>query len=255
MHARRRHPLFFSGRKTGQQASRRRPKPLPEQGPLVASIRKKIHRLLHSLREQEHPDHREEENMNHHQKLGPILICVVILIAIATFLIAGCMGPAPDQQGQKTMIDNEKGGQPAAAESMTKATPVPSPATTGRSASSPAPSATTIAFDPVSNKKTGARFTVSGTTGLPEGTGLFWQVMPDTGRPPAGVDMNAQIGIMANNRATKGTGTLNRVSLDVDTKDFAPGKYVVIVVSLPGDSGTADPTTGTLAGSTYFTLV
>lgn len=153
------------------------------------------------------------------------------------------------------MTGDGKEGQPAAAKTMTKATSVPSPVATGQPASSPAPPAMTIAFDPVSDKKTGARFTVGGTTGLPEGTGLFWQIMPDTGRPPAGVDMNAQVGIMANNQVTKGTGTLNRVSLDVDTKDFPPGKYVVIAVTLAGDPGTADPTTGKLAGSTYFTLV
>ena len=56
---------------------------------------------------------------------------------------------------------------------------------------------------------------------------------------------------MANNYVLKGNGVSNTVSLDVDTKDMKAGKYVVIVASLNGND---DPSTGTLAGYTYFTL-
>lgn len=111
-----------------------------------------------------------------------------------------------------------------------------------------------ITFDPIGDRKTGNTFNITGTTSLPAGTNLFWEVRLDTGTPPTGIDMNSRMGIMANNQVTKGSGTSNRVSLAVETKDLVPGKYVALAISLKGDPVTVDPTTGTLAGYTYLNL-
>jgi hypothetical protein len=114
-----------------------------------------------------------------------------------------------------------------------------------------------ITFDRVGEKKAGDSLLITGTTSLPAGTNLFWEIRQDTGTPPVGIDMSSRMGIMANNQVTKGTGTSNRIALAVDAKDtknLVTGKYVALVVSLKGDPMTVDPTTGTLAGYTYLTL-
>ncbi len=111
-----------------------------------------------------------------------------------------------------------------------------------------------VTFKPIGDRKAGGNFTIAGITSLPAGTNLFWEILPDPGTPPTGVDLKADTGIMANNQVMQGDARSNRISLDVDMKDFRKGKYVVIVASLSGDPSTVDPATGTLAGYTYFTL-
>ncbi|MFA6332806.1 MAG: hypothetical protein WCX22_07640, partial [Methanoregula sp.] len=136
----------------------------------------------------------------------------------------------------------------------TKTTAAPAPPKTAQPASAPVQYNGVITIDPVGDHKTGDTFTITGITSLSVGTNLFWDIAPDTGIAPKGIDMNQQIGIMANNQVAKGSGTSNQVSLDVDLKDMPSGKYVVIVVSLEGDPMTVDPSTGTLAGYTYMTV-
>jgi len=114
-----------------------------------------------------------------------------------------------------------------------------------------------ITFDRVGEKKAGDSLLITGTTSLPAGTNLFWQIRQDTGTPPTDIDMSSRMGIMANNQVTKGAGSSNQLALAVDAKDtknLVTGKYVALVVSLKGDPMTVDPTTGTLAGYTYLTL-
>ncbi|WP_321507223.1 hypothetical protein [uncultured Methanoregula sp.] len=118
--------------------------------------------------------------------------------------------------------------------------------------SAPAQSAGVITFNPIGDKKSGDTFTITGTTSLPAGTNLVWQIIPYSGTVPTGIDMNAQIGIMANNQVTKGSAASNRISLDVDMQDMKPGKYVIVAASLKGER--MSPATGILAGYTYFTM-
>ena len=175
---------------------------------------------------------------------------LILIVAVATILIAGCTDSASARQSQSASTNSPQGGQ-AAAGTAAKTTVLPASSATTQPALTQASSAKTLSFDPISNRNAGDKFTITGTTTLAADTGLFWEIIPDPGTTPTGVDLNAQIGIMANNHVLKGNGASNTVSLDVDTKDMKAGKYVVIVASL---NGNADPSTGTLAGYTYFTL-
>ena len=188
--------------------------------------------------------------MNLYRNPGIRVASLILIVAVATILVAGCTNSASANPAAST--NSPQGGQTATATAVTaKATVVPASLKTTQPALTQAPSAKTISFAPISDKKAGDKFTITGTTTLPADTGLFWEIIPDPGTTPTGVDLNAQIGIMANNYVKKGDGASNQVSLDADTKDLKPGKYVVIVASLNGD---ADPSTGTLAGYTYVTL-
>ena len=121
------------------------------------------------------------------------------------------------------------------------------------SAVSPAPASVT--FKPIGDRKSSVNFTITGITSLPEGRDLFWEIIPDPGTAPTGLDMQADVGIMANNVVIPGDAKSNRISLDVNMTEFKKGKYLVMVASLSGNPATVDPATGTLAGYTYFNLV
>ena len=106
-----------------------------------------------------------------------------------------------------------------------------------------------ISVDPVSDKNVGDQFTINGTTSLPVGTMLLWQIMPDTGTPPTGTNKTAS-GIAGGNPVTKGDGTANRLSFAADMNLQAPGKWVVLVGVMKGDEFEM----GDLTGSAYFTV-
>jgi len=110
-----------------------------------------------------------------------------------------------------------------------------------------------IHLNSIGDKKVGDQFLITGTTSLPTGTGLIWEVMPYTGTTPTGLDMDAK-GIMANNAVTKGNGTANRVSLAVDMSNFAPGEYIAIVGEMKEDPVNRDIAIGDLVGSARFNV-
>ncbi|WP_292367706.1 hypothetical protein [Methanoregula sp. UBA64] len=181
---------------------------------------------------------------------------LILIVAFATILIAGCTDSASARQSQTASTNSPQNGQAAASTTIpAKATVLPASPKTTQPALTQPPSAKTLSFDPLGNKKTGDKFTITGTTALPAGTNLFWEIIPDPGTPPTGVNINAPVGVMGNSYVLKGNAAANRVSLDADMNNMKPGKYVVIVASLKGDPMTTDPSTGTLAGYTYFTLV
>jgi len=109
-----------------------------------------------------------------------------------------------------------------------------------------------ITIDPIGDKKTGEKFLLAATTSLPVGTNLFWQVLPDTGTPPTGLDGSSQMSVGGNNLVIKGDGTANRISQAVDLGRLVPGKYVVIVGEMKGDF--SDFKIGDRYGYTYVTL-
>jgi hypothetical protein len=112
-----------------------------------------------------------------------------------------------------------------------------------------------IKLDPIGDKKTGDTFTLTGTTSLPEGTNIFWQIMPDTGTPPTGLNGESMMSVGGNYLVTKGDGALNRIALAVDLGRLIPGKYVAIVGKMKGDQTTGIVfEIGNDYGYTYFTL-
>jgi len=196
--------------------------------------------------------------MINHQKAGKAFVCLAILITLATLAAAGCTESAAGQQGHMPIASEKQDEQSVATTIITMRTTI-APAQTAATQPVPAPvvPGAVITFDAVGEKKTGDSLLITGTTSLPAGTNLFWQIRQDTGKAPTGIDMDSRLGIMANNKVIKSDGTLGLVALAVDakdTKDLAAGKYVALVVSLTGDPATVDPTTGTLAGYTYLTL-
>jgi hypothetical protein len=111
-----------------------------------------------------------------------------------------------------------------------------------------------IRLDATGDKKVGDQFLITGTTSLPAGVNLIWEVMPYTGTMPTGLDLDAK-GIMANNPVTKGDGTTNRVSLAADMSTMEPGEYIVMVGPMKGDPAKrGDITRGEPVGSIRFTL-
>jgi hypothetical protein len=109
-----------------------------------------------------------------------------------------------------------------------------------------------ILINAIGDKKAGDQFLITGTTSLPVGTSIIWQVIPESGTPKTSIDMTAEKGIMANNGVTKGDGTSNRVSLAVDMDGFPAGNYIVLVSEMKGDLSPGNITTGDLTGSALF---
>jgi hypothetical protein len=87
------------------------------------------------------------------------------------------------------------------------------------------------------------------------GTNILWQVIPKDGKLETGSTHTGDVGIMANNGVTKGDGTVNRVSLAVDTGNLKPGEYIAVAARLEGDMQAGDVRMGDLAGSAGFTLI
>jgi hypothetical protein len=111
-----------------------------------------------------------------------------------------------------------------------------------------------IRLNAIGNRSVGDQFLITGTTSLPAGTGLIWQIMPYSGTVPTGLDLTATTGIMANTPVTKWDGTANRVSLAVDMENQEPGDYVVIVGAMKGDPVNREIAIGDPVGSARFTL-
>ena len=111
-----------------------------------------------------------------------------------------------------------------------------------------------ITINPITDHAVGDQFLVTGTTSLPVGTNILWQVIPESETPVTGLSHTAQSGIMANNGVTKGDNTANRVSLAVDTGNLKPGKYIAMAAILKGDLATGNVEMGELSGSARFTV-
>jgi len=190
--------------------------------------------------------------MKTQQKSGSALICLAILIA-ASLVIAGCVDSGLDQQGQVTPTNDKQSENHAAGTTVTiRTTTVAAPLKTLQPMPASGLSTRGITIDPIGDKKTGEKFLLAATTSLPVGTNLFWQVLPDTGTPPTGLDGSSQMSVGGNNLVIKGDGTANRISQAVDLGRLVPGKYVVIVGEMKGDF--SDFKIGDRYGYTYVTL-
>jgi hypothetical protein len=163
------------------------------------------------------------------------IVILAVLAVIATGIIAGCADTAQEQQGQVTAAGTLPGKGPAPVPATTTGTMAAVPLKTTGPARAPVSSTGVIQLDPISDMTAGEQFVITGTTSLPEGSVLLWQVMPDTGTPPAGLDGDSQMSVGGNNFVTKGEGTKNRISLTVFKNELIPGKYVAIVGNMKGD--------------------
>ena len=107
-----------------------------------------------------------------------------------------------------------------------------------------------IAVNKIGDRSVGDQFLITGTTSLPVGTTLLWQIMPDTGTTPTGVNKTA-MGLGGSNMVTKGSGTANRVSFAADMNQMPAGKWVALVgVMKDGEFEVEKP-----IATAYFTVM
>ena len=167
---------------------------------------------------------------------GPGLICITVLILLATIAIAGCADSVQEQQSRVTATGTVQAEHPSAGTQITtRIATVPAPQKSAQPTTAPVSSTGVIRIDPISDKHTGDTFTLTGTTSLPAGTNIIWQILPDTGTPPTGLNGDSMMSVGGNYQVTKGDGTSNRISLAVDLGRLVPGKYVAIVGKMKGD--------------------
>ncbi|MEN6611011.1 MAG: hypothetical protein ABFC24_09210 [Methanoregulaceae archaeon] len=105
----------------------------------------------------------------------------------------------------------------------------------------------------IGDRSVGDQFLVTGTTSLPVGTEVLWEVTPAsllTDPDQSGTFTGA----MANSRVSKGTGNANRVSYAMDTYVLLPGEYNVTISTSAGDISQGDYRKGAVSGSVLFTL-
>jgi len=119
-----------------------------------------------------------------------------------------------------------------------------------------APTEQYIRIDPVGDKNVGDAFTITGTTNLPAGTEILFQVYsasfePTSSNPQASGFFTGATGTVA---VTRGTGGINTWSADLDTSTFEPTDYRVTAAEFTGDAKKGDFSTGMVSDKTLFTL-
>jgi len=160
--------------------------------------------------------------MKSQQKSGIRLICLALLIVIATISIAGCVNSTQDQQIQMTPTSNQQRENPAAATTVMIRTPT---------APAPDPSTPFITVDPIGEKNIGDLVVISGTTNLPEKTVIYlYRTFGDSGEEK----------MTANKQVLSGTNGINRWRFALDSSGYKPGSYKLTVATPKKDvSGSA----------------
>jgi len=189
--------------------------------------------------------------MKTQQESGFRLICLVLLITVATLMVAGCMDSTPGQQGQGTIVHDKQQENPAAVMTVVTGTAT---ALVPQKTKEPTPATGSsdgvIQLDPLADNY--GDYVITGTTSLPVGTGLILQLRPDTGIPPTGYDENAVGGGSAGTASiTAGNGMSNRIRLSGSMNGQQPGKWVAVVGDGVYDNGYK---MGKHIGYAYFTL-
>ncbi len=164
--------------------------------------------------------------------------CLVLILVVALIVVAGCTDTAGEQGGKETPVTT---GQTEEHGTATAVVTGKTPAAQKTVQLTPTPGSSTgvIRIDAISGKHAGEKFTLTGTTSLPEETNIFWQIIPDTGTPPTGLDPNSMMSVGGNYLVTKGEGTMNRIAVAVDLGQLIPGNYVAIVGKMKGEPGSA----------------
>jgi hypothetical protein len=221
MHARRRHPAFFSRGQAGRQGIRKRRDRPSQQKALITRILEALEKILPSSRKLKHPASPREKKMNKHDRLGPVLICLAIVVAIAAMLAAGCTETSPQDPAASTG-DTIGGGQPQASLADAGGTPAPALHTTVPAGSQASQNTGPLAIDPISDLETGNLLVVSGTTSLPEKTPVYLSWKYGT---------SGEEKVLANRPVLPGTDGINRFRFVFDTSGFLPGSYTMTVAN------------------------
>jgi hypothetical protein len=115
---------------------------------------------------------------------------------------------------------------------------------------------TFIRIDLIGDKNAGDKFTITGTTDLPAGTEILFQVYSASFEPTAANPQTSGFftGATGTVTVTQGTGGMNRWSADLDTSTFEPTEYRVTAAVFTGDAKKGDFSTGMVTDKTLFTL-
>jgi len=109
-----------------------------------------------------------------------------------------------------------------------------------------------LRMDDLITKRMGDQFLVTGTTNLPVGSDVIWEVVPSV--EPDFPESGTFSGMMANSKVTKGSGDTNRISFALDTVLLSPGKYRITVSNVIGDVYSVGSRPGDVSASTGFVL-
>ncbi len=110
-----------------------------------------------------------------------------------------------------------------------------------------------IHLNAIGDRSVGNQFLITGTTSLPIGTGVIWQVSPISLTTDPNQTETAT-GMMATSQVTKGEGNTNRVSFAMDTNELQPDQYYVTVSTSIGNLSQEFKPEG-LTGSALFNLI
>ncbi|MDD1690992.1 MAG: hypothetical protein LUQ66_10065 [Methanoregula sp.] len=113
-----------------------------------------------------------------------------------------------------------------------------------------------IRVDPIGDKNVGDAFTITGTTNLPAGNEILFQVYaasfePSATNPQQSGEFSGATGIVA---VMQGTGDVNTWSADLDLATFPPREYLVNVSAFTGDVSRRDYSSGNPTGRLKFTV-
>ncbi|MDO9323340.1 MAG: hypothetical protein Q7T80_00100 [Methanoregula sp.] len=204
------------------------------------------------------------------QRSGHVLVCLAILMAIATMIVIGCTDSAQNPQEQVAVTGGKPGEHSTASTGVTtKATvttspqktvpqtPVSRPSTTPAGTPDPSERAIPngILIDGILDITAGDPLVVSGRTSLPPGTNLIVKVVP--------VIMNK--GTMAGDfrnpeksavtKVTAGSTNGNRFSITFETGNLPLAEHIVFVSDMDDEAAgsTSEPTGVT--GSALFNVI
>lgn len=112
-----------------------------------------------------------------------------------------------------------------------------------------------IRIDPVSDKKTGEKFTITGSTNLASGTRILVQIFPsayetDTKRTGDG-EFSGAVSVIP---VTDDTSDHNNWSIDLDATSLKSGVYIARASVFTGDVGKGDFSSGEPTATIQFTV-
>ena len=161
--------------------------------------------------------------MKPQQNPGIGYITLILLLAIASVLIAGCMDPASGGQKTTSSTNSPQSGQaPVTAAVTPMSGKTIEPLTTDQTSAVQDRSVPFITIDPVGEKKIGDLLVISGTTSLPVKTPVYlsWYV-----------GNSGEKKTLSDRPILPGTDGTNRFRFVFDTTGFKPGVYTTTVAS------------------------
>jgi len=210
--------------------------------------------------------------MKTEKRSGHVLVCLAILVTIATMVVVGCTDSASNPQDQVTVTGGKPGEHSTASIGVTtKATVAPSPQKTisqtlaSRLSTTTAPASTSspseraipngILIDGIRDITAGDSLVVSGRTSLPAGTNLIVKVVPVTMNKGtiAGDFRNPEKSAVT--KVTAGSANGNRFSITLETGNLPLADHFVFVSDMDDEAvgSTSEPTGVT--GSALFNVI